>query len=72
MYNKTDKQHIIYCINKKYYKIPTFGRIIKIIDFGRAIINSEIKLYVVTALKQKVTQPPNITLVHVSTKTSHN
>ena len=37
MYQKTDKQAIYYCINKKYYKIPTYGRIFKLIDFGRAI-----------------------------------
>lgn len=37
MYNTTDKQFLNYRFNGKYYKIPTFGRIYKIIDFGRAI-----------------------------------
>jgi hypothetical protein len=37
MYNKTDKKYIYYCYKKKYYKVPTFGRIFKIIDFGRSI-----------------------------------
>lgn len=37
MYNKTDKQFLIYKIQDKYYKVPTFGKIFKIIDFGRAI-----------------------------------
>jgi len=37
MYNTTDKKYIYYCYNKKYYKVPTFGRIFKIIDFGRSI-----------------------------------
>jgi len=37
MYQKTDKQFINYYYNKKYYKVPTFGKIFKIIDFGRAI-----------------------------------
>ena len=37
MYNETDKKYIYYCYKKKYYKVPTFGRIFKIIDFGRAI-----------------------------------
>jgi len=37
MYNKTDKKFIYYCYKNKYYKVPTFGRIFKIIDFGRAI-----------------------------------
>ena len=37
MYNTTNKKYIHYCYNNKYYKVPTFGRIFKIIDFGRSI-----------------------------------
>jgi hypothetical protein len=37
MYIKTDIKELCYKINEKYYKVPTFGRIFKIIDFGRAI-----------------------------------
>jgi hypothetical protein len=37
MFSKTDKQFLYYRYNQKYYKVPTFGRIFKIIDFGRAI-----------------------------------
>ena len=37
MYNETDKKYLFYCYKKKYYKVPTFGRIFKIIDFGRSI-----------------------------------
>lgn len=37
MYVNTDKKHLYYCYKKKYYKVPTFGRIFKIIDFGRGI-----------------------------------
>jgi hypothetical protein len=37
MYIKTDIAHLHYKVNNKYYKVPTFGRIFKIIDFGRAI-----------------------------------
>jgi len=37
MYVKTEKQFLFYNFNNKYYKIPTFGKIWKIIDFGRAI-----------------------------------
>lgn len=37
MYVETDKQHLIYHFDNNYYKIPTFGKIWKIIDFGRAI-----------------------------------
>ena len=37
MYVETEKQYIHYCYNKIYYKVPTFGKIFKIIDFGRSI-----------------------------------
>ena len=37
MYVKTDKTFINYKFNNIYYKIPTFGKLYKIIDFGRAI-----------------------------------
>ena len=37
MFNHTDKKFIYYCYKKKYYKVPTFGRLFKIIDFGRSI-----------------------------------
>ena len=37
MFINTDKEYIYYCYNKTYYRVPTFGRIFKIIDFGRSI-----------------------------------
>ena len=37
MYITTEKQYLYYHYNNTYYKIPTFGKIWKIIDFGRAI-----------------------------------
>ena len=37
MYNTTDKKFLYYCYKKKYYKVPTFGKLFKIIDFGRSI-----------------------------------
>ena len=37
MYVKTNKKYLYYIHNNKTYKVPTFGRIYKIIDFGRAI-----------------------------------
>ena len=36
MYVNTDKKWLYYCYNKTYYKVPTFGKIYKLIDFGRA------------------------------------
>ena len=37
MFQKTDKKFINYKYNNTYYRVPTYGRIYKIIDFGRAI-----------------------------------
>ena len=37
MYIPTEKQFLYYCFNETYYKVPTYGKIFKIIDFGRAI-----------------------------------
>jgi hypothetical protein len=45
MYNYTDKKFLYYCYKKQYYKVPTFGRIYKIIDFGRSIYKYNGKLF---------------------------
>jgi len=45
MYNQTDKKFLYYCYKKKYYKVPTFGRIFKIIDFGRSIFKFDGKIF---------------------------
>jgi hypothetical protein len=45
MYNHTDKKYVYYCYKKKLYKVPTFGRIFKIIDFGRSIFKFDGKLF---------------------------
>ena len=37
MFQKTEKQYLYYRYNQRYYKVPTFGRIFKLIDFGRAV-----------------------------------
>lgn len=36
MYIPTKKQYLYYKVNDTHYKVPTYGRIFKIIDFGRA------------------------------------
>ena len=45
MYTKTDKTYLYYKFNNIYFKIPTFGYIFKIIDFGRSIFTFENKLF---------------------------
>jgi hypothetical protein len=46
MYKKTDKEYLYYKIYDQYYRIPTFGYILKIIDFGRAIYKVRDRLFV--------------------------
>ena len=45
MYNSTDVKYIYYCYKKTYYKVPTYGRIFKMIDFGRAIYKFDGKIF---------------------------
>jgi len=45
MYNSTKKKYLYYCYKKKYYRVPTYGRIFKIIDFGRGIYKFDKKLF---------------------------
>jgi hypothetical protein len=37
MFVETKKKHLCYLFNGKYYKVPTYGRLFKIIAFGRSI-----------------------------------
>tara|TARA_B110000444_G_scaffold83285_1_gene78681 strand:+ start:2003 stop:3748 length:1746 start_codon:yes stop_codon:yes gene_type:complete len=37
VYTNTEKKYLYYKYDNKHYKVPTFGKIYKIIDFGRAI-----------------------------------
>lgn len=37
MFIETDKKFLYYKLNHVYYKVPTFGKLFKIIDYGRAI-----------------------------------
>lgn len=36
MFSKTDKEYFYYIIDHTAYRVPTFGRVVKIIDFARA------------------------------------
>ena len=44
VYINTEKKFLYYKFNNKHYKVPTFGKIYKIIDFGRAIYKFKGKL----------------------------
>ena len=44
MYIDTDIEFLYYCYKNKFYKVPTYGKIYKIIDFGRSIYKYQGKL----------------------------
>jgi hypothetical protein len=44
MFIYTEKEYIYYHFNKKYYRVPTYNRAFKIIDFGRAIYKYKSKI----------------------------
>jgi hypothetical protein len=44
MFIYTEKEYIYYLYDKKYYRVPTYNRIFKIIDFGRAIYRYKSKI----------------------------
>lgn len=44
MYVSTKKKYLYYCFKGVYYKVPTYGKIFKIIDFGRAIYKHDGKI----------------------------
>jgi hypothetical protein len=37
MFTETQKEYLYYTYDRKHYRVPTFGKIFKIIDFGRAV-----------------------------------
>jgi hypothetical protein len=45
MFNKTEAKYVYYIYNKFTYKVPTFGKIYKIIDFGRSIYKFDKKIF---------------------------
>jgi hypothetical protein len=45
MYIETSEPYLYYCYENTHYKVPTFGRIFKLIDFGRAIYRFNGKLF---------------------------
>ena len=45
MYVSTPFDYIYYCYQSKYYRVPTYGKIMKIIDFGRSIYEYRGKLF---------------------------
>lgn len=45
MYNNTEHSHLYYKYKNQYYKVPTHGKLFKLIDFGRSIYKFEGKTF---------------------------
>jgi hypothetical protein len=45
MYQETTSKYLYYKSNNQYFRVPTYGKIFKIIDFGRAIFTFKNKTY---------------------------
>ena len=45
MYQETTTAFLYYKLNNMYFKIPTYGKIFKIIDYGRSIFTFKHKVY---------------------------
>jgi len=45
MYTSTNIEYLYYKLNNIYFKVPTYGKIFKIIDFGRAVFDFKKKKY---------------------------
>ena len=45
MYSETETKYLYYKLNNIYYRVPTYGKIFKIIDFGRAIFKYRNKVF---------------------------
>jgi hypothetical protein len=52
MYSSTNEEYIYYIYNKNVYKVPTYGRIYKIIDFGRSIFRFNGRVFCSDSFKQ--------------------
>ena len=53
MYQNTEKEYLYYKFESRYYKVPTYGKLYKIIDFGRAIYTFKGKFICSDSFHQK-------------------
>lgn len=53
MFVETDKKHLCYKYADKHYKVPTYGKIWKIIDFGRAVYKFKGKIMFSDSFSEK-------------------
>jgi len=46
MLQRTSRTHLIYCVRDKIYQVPTYGYIVKIIDYGRCTFMYDKQYYI--------------------------
>lgn len=78
MFSSTESKYLYYKINNKYYRVPTYGKIFKIIDFGRAIFTFKHKTYMNDVFSRhgeaggQYSYPSQITFSESQKKESHS
>ena len=66
MFKYTDRSYLYYKYNNQYFKVPTYGYLFKIIDFGRSIFTIGKKTFMndcfqnMVGLKDNITHPPQV------------
>lgn len=74
MYTKTDRPFLYYKYNNQYFKVPTFGKLFKIIDFGRSIFTFRKKTYMNDVFSKygeaegQYTHPPQVSFLKTEYK----
>jgi hypothetical protein len=46
MYSYTDKEFVCYKYNQSYYKVPTYGKLYHVIDYGRSIYTFQKRFFI--------------------------
>ena len=73
MFIKTKKPFLYYKFNNQYFKVPTYGYLFKIIDFGRSIFTFRKKTYMNDAFSKygeaegQYTHPPQVSFLKTDT-----
>lgn len=74
MYQSTDRPYLYYKYNNQYFKVPTYGKIFKIIDFGRSIFTFRKKTYMNDVFSKygeaegQYTHPPQVSFLKTDYK----
>ena len=74
MYSNTETKYLYYKLNNIYYRVPTHGKIFKIIDFGRAIFKYRNKVFMNDVFSKvgeaggQYSYPPQVDFLHEKTE----